>query len=249
MAGWGALMGLGEGLQQAGKAWQDRDKQKLADQLEREREERAEARAIAKEERTAQRLASTVAEQRPEQDENGVWYMRGYNASGEPIGQPRIATEGELQAARTAREKDRLTLEDLATKAEINRFKAGRLETEAAQEDQLFGQKLRAGEADIGATNAQADYYRSGGSRRRPLAEEDTGPVPTVDVAKALVEEYADLNEEFGLTPSEAMELASRVLRTAREQGKDPADTYRRAVPEFRARKPLGKTQKKSLDL
>ena len=247
--GWGALMGLGEGLQQAGKMWQERDKQKLAEQLEREREERAEARAIAKEERTAQREATTVAEQRPEQDENGVWYMRGYNSAGDPIGQPRIATEGEIQSARMARDKDKASLDKLTSDAELAKFKATRAPLEAGQSDQLFEQKLRAGEADIGATNAQADYYRSGGSRRRPLAEEDTGPVPTIDVAKALVEEYADLNEEFGLTPSEAMELASRVLRTAREQGKDPADTYRRAVPEFRARKPLGKTQKKSLDL
>lgn len=250
MAGWGALMGLGEGLQQAGKAWQDRDKQKLADQLEREREERAEQRAIAKEERTAQRLATTVAEQRPQQDSNGVWYMQGYNAAGTPIGEPRIATEGEIQSARMARDKDRVSLDKLTADAELAKFKADRAPLESEQEDRLFEQKLRAGEADIGATDAQAAYYRSGGSRGRGgLEAEDTGPIPTVDVAKSLVEEYEDLNKEFGLTPSEAMELATRVIRTAREQGKDPADTYRRAVPEFRARKPLGKTQKKSLDL
>ena len=168
-----ALAGIGAGLQAFGNSWDASNKQKLAEQLEREREERAEARAIAKEERDAKRLENTVAETRAEQDEDGVWWMRGYNAAGTPKGEPRLATQGEIQSASMQQGKDKASLDKLISDAELAKFKATRAPLEAGQSDQLFEQKLRAGEADIGATNAQADYYRSGSSKYRTPLDSD----------------------------------------------------------------------------
>ena len=51
MASWGALSGLGAGLQQFGNEWSDRAKAKLAEDLQRQREERAEERQRAAEDR------------------------------------------------------------------------------------------------------------------------------------------------------------------------------------------------------
>lgn len=206
--GWGALMGLGEGLQQAGKMWQERDKQKLAEQLEIEREKRAETRQLAKEERDAKRLENTVVVTRPEQDDDGVWWMRGYNAAGTPKGEPRLATQGEIKSASMQRDKDKVSLDKLVTDAALAEYKAGRAPLEAKQSDQLFEQQLRAGEANIDATNARAASYG-----RKPLdEEEESDEFAYVD---QLASEAEDLLTDYNVPASERDSFLRGVIRDA----------------------------------
>lgn len=139
MAGWGVLSGLGKGLENFGNEMSEQARQKakeeLAQKLELEREERAEARQVAREERQAARADATVTEYRPLRGSDGVTWMQGYNASGAPRGERRLANEQEIADFTRSQEENRIKLEDLVTRAEINKFKAGRLKTEAAQDD------------------------------------------------------------------------------------------------------------------
>lgn len=57
--GWGAMMGLGQSLQQVGGMLMDNHKSKMKEKLELEREERADARTIASENRAQTRLETT----------------------------------------------------------------------------------------------------------------------------------------------------------------------------------------------
>ena len=72
MADWGLLAGLGDAMKGFGNAWSDRAKADLSERLGREREERAEQRAIAREERQRKQLQGTPKEFRVERDTDGV---------------------------------------------------------------------------------------------------------------------------------------------------------------------------------
>ena len=65
---WGLLAGLGEAAKGFGNAWSDRAKSDLAERLAKEREERAEQRAIAREERQRKQLQGTHKDFRVERD-------------------------------------------------------------------------------------------------------------------------------------------------------------------------------------
>lgn len=237
MADWGLLSGLGQALQGFGNNWSADAKEELRNKLLEERENRAEERMIAREDRAAKRQADTIAGYRPEIDSSGVLWIQGHNAAGDARGEKRLATPSELEDYKLKRDKERLTLEDLTTKAAINKFKAGRLETEAAQDDALFGARKGLLEAQASAARSRADYSSSrasGGSRSsRTSLEDETVPVETSDLVTALVEQEKKLLEESGLTIAQQNMLAKSVIREARAQGKDPVDTLREALPHY----------------
>lgn len=251
MADWGLLQGLGQGLQMAGNVWTDKSKEELRNKLLQEREAREEQRMIAREDRIAKRQADTVAGYRPEIDSSGVLWVQGHNAAGDARGEKRLATPSEIDKYKMERDKEKITLENLTNQAAINRFKAGRLETEAAQDDALFGARKGLLEAQAYAANARGSNTGSrsySGRSGRTSLEDETVPVETSDLVSALVDQEKKLLEEAGLSIAEQNMLAKSVLREARAQGKDPVDTLREALPHFvKAKKGSGSKTKSGL--
>lgn len=235
MADWGLLSGLGQALQGFGNNWSADAKEELRTKLLEERENRAEERAIAREDRAAKRQADTVAGYRPEIDSSGVLWIQGHNAAGDARGEKRLATPSELEDYKLKRDKERITLEDLTTKAAINKFKADRLDTEAAQDDALFNSRKALLDAQAYAATSRGDNagVRSGGRSSRTSLEEETAPVETSDLVSALVDQEKKLLEEAGLSIAQQNMLAKSVIREARAQGKDPVDTLREALPHY----------------
>ena len=249
MAGWGVLSGLGKGLENFGNEMSEQARQKakeeLAQKLELEREERAEARQVAREERQAARADATVTEYRPLRGSDGVTWMQGYNASGAPRGERRLANEQEIADFTRSQEENRIKLEDLVTRAEINKFKAGRLKTEAAQDDAEHAANLAYKRA------ATAAAGRRGMGNKDD--DDEATPLSIADVADALLEDNSDLVEQYGLTPSMANDLAASAIRDGRASGQDPKELFRKALPkyvdEMRAKGYLGSKKKGSLEL
>lgn len=227
----GGLEGLGGAVQDIGKAY-------IADQLEKDRETRAEARQKAKEERDeAKKLATPVRENAitRRNPTTGAWEIQDANYKNEPLGSFRPLDEWAASQRDTQEKADRQSLENATLTGQLNQFKLGRAPIEAAQSDRLFEQQLRAGEANIGQAEAQAAYYRSGGSRGRDISLESdiTAPVNDTDVATALIDEQADLLDQYNLSPQQKMDITLSAIRDARTAGKDPVDVLRRAIPSY----------------
>lgn len=229
---WGLLSGIGSGLQNFGNEWSANKKEELRNKLAEDREARAEQRQIAREERQAQRQANTVAGYSPEIDSDGVLWIQGRNAAGDARGEKRLATPSELQEYKLDQDKKKLTLEDLTSRAAVSKFKAGRLEEEAAQEDAYAKARLGLVNAQTGAANYRASGGGSGSSRRASL-EEQTSPVPLSDLTTLLVDQEKTLMDEYGLTQSQRNMIAKSVIQEARRQNKDPVDTLRQSLPIF----------------
>ena len=96
--GWGALMGLGQGLQQVGGSMMEQkqttDKMKLADQLEKEKEERQESYTKAREDRQDALEAQVVASWINVQDaKTKAWTTVGLNKFGDKLPKTEHATD------------------------------------------------------------------------------------------------------------------------------------------------------------
>ncbi len=185
-----ALAGIGAGLQAFGNSWDASNKQKLAQKLELEREERAKQNQIDKENREAKRIEETVTQWKAETDDNGtVVGMRGYNANNKPIGDLRPATSAEQYEARTAREKDKVNLDKLTSDAELAKFKAIRAPIEAAQDDETH----RASLGLVGAQTRAANYRASGGGRSALDGSDNSGVSSDIeDTVNGLVAQAKD---------------------------------------------------------
>lgn len=229
------LEGIGAGFTAWGQRKDLEYKMKLAEQLEIEREKRAEEREIAREQRRAEREAATPASYKPEIDDQGNMWMRAYNAAGEPLDKRRPASQIEIEDFNRQREKDRLTLEGLVADTKTKTFNAGRLETEASQDDEMHGLRKQQLEASIAASRALATQRTASATRtgRSRDADNDPGPEQLSALAEAMVDEYPDMFEEYKLPHSDRIEVARAALIAARREGKDPLDVARRALPSF----------------
>lgn len=228
---WGLLSGIGSALQGFGNNISADAKEDLRLKLAEDREARAEQRQVAREERAAARQAETVAGYRPEIDSDGVLWIQGQNSAGAAKGEKRLATPTEIQQYKMEQDKQKLTLESLTNRAAVDKFKASRLESEAAQEDAYARAKLGLVSAQTNAANYRASG--AGGRSGRTSLEEETGPVALSDLTSALVNQEKKLLEEYGLSIAEQNMLAKSVLQQANAQGKDPVDTLRQALPVY----------------
>lgn len=146
---WGALMGLGQGLQSFGDSVY---KSKLAEKLEKEREARAEQRQIAAEQRAAAAKAKEVAKTELVEVSPGKWEVVDFNSLGEVLNR-RAANPTDIKA------------KELGITAQEVGIEAGRLGIAGTLLDnQLKGKKVadydtdkglerRLIEAQIGSTN------------------------------------------------------------------------------------------------
>lgn len=166
-----ALGALGDSLSALGGIMMDRSKQKLAEQLEKDREDRADVRQQAKEAREQQRNLAVVQDWKPTQLPDGKWVEQGFNSEGKKISE-RAMDPSTIENIQFTRDKNKLTLEGL-----VQDIAAGNTKAKYAD---------RSAEADIAAKEAQADYYRNygnyyaaGGAKKNPPKETPyTDPAP-----------------------------------------------------------------------
>lgn len=114
--GWGIGMGIGNALTDVSGMMLDNYKTKMRDKLELEREQRAEARELAREERQQLMFNETRNELR-----DGAWYEVDYNKAGREM-EARLANQGVVEAMTRAEQKEKLSLEKLM--AETNKLNA-----------------------------------------------------------------------------------------------------------------------------
>lgn len=104
MAGWGAMMGLGQSLQQVGGMLMDNHKSKMKEKLELEREQRAEANTVARENRAQTRLETTPDPRNTRYEENAEGVLMEQVRSGtgalleEKLAPPNVVAERKREA-------------------------------------------------------------------------------------------------------------------------------------------------------
>ncbi len=239
---WGVLQGIGAGLTSIGQSLDARAKQKLAQQLEIEREKRAEEREIAREERRAQREATTAASYKPEIDNQGNVWMRAYNAAGEPLYKRRPASVTEIEDFQRQRETSRLSLEKLVADTTTAKFNAGRLPTKAAQDDEMFGARKRQIEASTAASLALANQRNSGKDEEGKTERDYIDYVLTK--GKAIANQYMGTAANPGvLTAAEVDDIAGRAARLGVAEGRDPIDIFKKMLEDAAALKRPGKVK------
>lgn len=230
---WGAMMGLGQSLQGVGDMLLDHNKSKMREQLEREREDRAEQRQLDKEARDAASFKESVPELR-----DGVWMMVDYSKGGKVI-DTKLAPQHIIQQMERQEQLHDLEVQDKESsiesrllKSDIDKFKVGTLE-----EDWNLTRRER--EARIGASNAsirERDARAAAAAARsaRPEAGGEGTVKPDAQLVTELVELESDLVEEYmtkhKLSRAEVNRLAHHAIRAAREKNKDPIDTFRRTL-------------------
>ena len=232
---WGLLQGLGGGLTFIGKTL-------LAEQLEIEREKRAEERERAREEHRAQREATTVASYKPEIDDQGRTWMRAYNAAGEPLDKRRPASQIEIEDLQRQREASRLSLDKLIAETTTARFNADRLPTRAAQDDELHGLRRQQIEASTAASRALANQRNSGNDGEDKTERDYIDYVLTK--GNAIANQYMGTAANPGvLTASEVDDIAARAARLGVAEGRDPINIFKKMLEEAAALKRPGKVK------
>lgn len=245
MAGWGAMMGLGQGLQSFGGMLLDHNKTKMREKLEIEREERQVQRELDKEQRALDRELIKPTEWRPTQDDSGNTYLQAFNSHGKPI-------QGER------RDMSKYEAEEFARKQRMGELEVeGKEQTVANQglEGQLKGfevrdydadraLKRRREEASIESSLASAQASRSRAMNAGSRGSSDDEASTQAQAAKLLTKEYKDLISSYlgtaekpgPLTTAEVEEIAMEAVRAAALQRKDATVMFRDELARRAAR-------------
>ena len=223
---WGAMMGLGQGLQQVGGMLMDMNKEKMRNQLEMERDKRKEALDIAKEQRQLEQFGGSYEFDR----DNGLKYR--INKAGNRMADPTPISADELAAYKREQE-----IADLDAKIKRNTAKKGGLELVLTQDkidnaavDRDLSRRLE--EARIQSEQARAGSYSR--ANRGSGSGEDSKPTQA-QAAKLLTTEYKSLVDSYvgtadkpgPLSRNEVEEIAMEAARAAALQRKDPTVIFR----------------------
>lgn len=228
---WGAMMGLGQGLQQAGQMISDNHKEKMRNQLEMEREERQEERAKARE----LWKRSQFSGQYEIDDATGRKYKLDMDNNRIDEGVP--LTEREIREREQADSLAKLTLLGKQQDVEkggldltIKRADAENAGTMSALERQLAELKL--------TTERERAASLSRGNRGSGSADGGSGSKTNEELALSLIGEYEGLVEQYaksdtnrnGLTQSEIMQVALASIKTAQDRGMNARTVFRDAL-------------------
>lgn len=234
---WGGLAGLGDGLQTVGM---NISKSALAEKLEQQREARADQRQIAKEARDAEKVVG----QRVVRDPDGTTWLQGINSAGENKG------------ARTLADSQQISDFNFQEKEKENKQQKGALEVlglERAAADygtdkDLKNRYTEAQIAQMGDASARGwaglDIQRQGLDVRRAGIESklsgSSGDIATaatdyIKDNKDLLSQYtrADKEGKGALTPNELLQIVTRSIQTAAEQGKNIDQTVFGALDAY----------------
>ena len=237
MAGWGALIGLGQGLQDSAQMWNEAEKSKLANKLAQEREQRQADRDLAKEQRQeAARLRQvdnrlTTVDLDPT---TGAMTRTFYNSENTPLSTVAVS-QMEQEAIQRQRESDRAKLEAQGLEAQLKQLQVERMPQKWAQEDAMH-------RARLGSESAlQAQRYASAAaSNRRGLERlvEEEAPVSREQYASALVKDYKNDFDRAEVPASERDGLALMAVQRAAIDNKSPAAAMLEILREYRAGAP-----------
>lgn len=232
--GWGALMGLGNGLQQVGGMLEDKSKREMAEKLQQDREARAADRELAKEERAVARQKKAVAVERLNENTGMIDYL---NSDRELI-RSEQATPQQLETAKLAREKDAAQVERLIAQASLDKARA---------EGEPLKQSLaaRLTEAKIGTETARQGSLgrsnRDSGGSGGGSTEAQTGAVVTKLVRdyNSLVNSYtrAPKDGEAALTQAQVYDIAQQAIEEAAINEEDHGEVFRKMLSEAAANK------------
>lgn len=225
MANWGLLMGLGEGLQQAGGMLAANGKQKLASKLDQEKEVRANARADKLREMDQLSFDHTGLKK----DGDGVLWEVDYAKNNSTL-DTRLASPDKIEAFNLDRDKAKKSLEADMLKIDLSRKELADYDADKALSRELT--QARIGQAkDTGlAAITRATNAGSGKS---------TAPASMSEAADALVDNYPDLVRQVTTAPSgdtplltaaEVQRVAAESVKIAAQRGQDAAAIFRDAL-------------------
>lgn len=207
MANWGVLQGLGDGLQQFGNAWSDREKAKLAEKLQQDREVRAEARQTAREERQEAARLRQVDPRTTSTDidpTTGRMVKRLRNSEYQDLGTAEVG-QLEAESIRTQQEAEQAQLRTRSLDAQLKELNLGRLPEKWGQEDAMHRARL----SSESALQAQR-YASAGASNRRGLESSVTEERNSASDARILMDTYSDLVKEYTTAPRDGTAILTR---------------------------------------
>lgn len=225
---WGILAGLGEAAKGFGNAWSDKAKGELSERLAREREERAENRKIAQEERQRKRDENSTNEFKIERDSDGVTWRQGYNKFGQRTGERELASSQDIKDYNYEDKKRTVSLDNLVA--------------QGTRAQELHEANMDYKRASTDTQEARAENYRnpkprssSGGSRRG--LDADFGPVNDSDVIQAMINENRNLFKANEIADDEAYRVVAEVLKVANNTSRDPVDLLHKMLPAYKDRR------------
>jgi hypothetical protein len=188
MAGWGLMMGLGQGLQGLGQTLMDNNKEKLRQQLEDEREARRAKLDYAKEQRQVARESRRVASEGVTFDESGNPYRITRNSDDQVLNREPLSAYEAERMRRTAELQDAKG----ALELRLAESRAALTDKELSYYDQDKSLEREARLASINSSYASAEASRASASRADTATTYSPG-----DINNAVRQQHADLIEEL----------------------------------------------------
>jgi hypothetical protein len=244
MAGWGAMMGLGQSLQQVGGMLLDNHKSKMKEKLELEREQRAEANTVARENRAQTRLETTPDPKNTRYVENAEGVLMEQVRSGtgaileERLAPPNVVAERKREA-----EKDALDREGKLLDIQGKRFDVENADTLLDLTIQGKRASIEASLAGADSSRANAAYTRAG--KAAGIEGSITGTPARSEVVSEILKDlgsYGDKVDKVRLT--EIADQAVTHMETMKKQGivVDPIQWSRTVIANQYGSKPKSTT-------
>lgn len=240
--GWGALMGLGQGLQQLGGSMQENAKAKMLQQLELDKEERAEQRQVERENRAAARQEAQRAKQVESTkfvQRDGAWFEQKLNADRAVVDE-QLANKADIDRLNREERKEQASLDNLLTTQELNRKKLDTFEADRALDRRMQEAQISNYEASAQASRARGDSLES------KLTGGAGGMEDAVDQllkdSGALTGQYTKPtdDEALPLGQGDLREIARASVKAAAERGVDARTFFSNALRDFYARRTRG---------
>ena len=226
--GWGAMIGLGSGLQQVGGMLMENNKQKLADKLEKDKEARAEARADKVYARDQASFDHTAVEQNPE----GVWMQVDYAKSGDKL-DSRLAPANVITEMNTKQQADKVSLENA-----ILNGKKTQAELDYLPEKQDLDRRDTESQIAYRKTQGLADITRANNSG----SGKDSTTPGFYDAVDQLVKDSSDLQQQYTkapeggeatMTASEYRSVVEASVKAAAQRHLDARAVLRNALATY----------------
>lgn len=207
MAGWGAMIGLGQGLQDTAQIWNEHKKGQLAEKLTKEREQRQSDREMAKEQRQEAARLKQVDSRNSSVDVDpatGQMVRTLRNSNYDPLNTVAVS-QMEAESIRTQQEAEQAQLRTRSLDAQLKELNLGRLPEKWGQEDAMH-------RARLGTESARQSslYASAGASNRRGLESSVTEERNSASDARILMDTYSDLVKEYTTAPRDGTAILTR---------------------------------------
>lgn len=205
---WGALMGLGNGLQQVGGMLEDKSKREVAEKLAREREDRSEDRLRAKEDRQVARENAAVARV----GINPTTGMKEFFNRNEELLRAEPASAYELDSLKLAQQKEQAGLAKVLADTQYSQVRANTAAGKAELDQQLLRARIGTEGARQDSLNRANRDTGTGGSSGQPATRE----AAIEELVKSINSQLKSAN----MSPAEAYQYAETALAQAETQRK-----------------------------